>query len=105
MDNFKIIYKILKHLERSLDDETTDMSLVSHEALGITYVRRKNLLIMMQQAGYIDNLVLKGSLADERMHIVKPPLPHITLQGLEYLSENNMMHKAASLVKGVAEWI
>ena len=37
---------------------------------------------------------------------IQPPIaPRITLKGLEYLSENSMMKKAADIAKGVLEVI
>lgn len=51
MDNFKLIYKILRHLEASLDCEVLDVEAISHNHLGVSYERREQLLIMMQDAG------------------------------------------------------
>ena len=47
MDNFKVIYKILKFLEVSLDYEQTDVDAISPERLHITHERWEQLLIMM----------------------------------------------------------
>ena len=46
MDNFTIIYKILKALEAAMDFEAFDVSKISHERLGISYERWEKILIM-----------------------------------------------------------
>ena len=47
MDNFTIIYKILKALEAAMDFEAFDVSKISHERLGISYERWEKILIML----------------------------------------------------------
>lgn len=42
MDNFTIIYKILKALEKAMDCEEFDVSAISHERLNVSYQRREN---------------------------------------------------------------
>lgn len=39
------------------------------------------------------------------LHIAEPIAPRITLKGMEYLSENTFMKKAANLVKGIKDTI
>ena len=36
MDNFKIIYRILKHLEEHMGEENLDIERISHGRLGIS---------------------------------------------------------------------
>ncbi len=48
MDNFTIIYKILKALEAAMDFEAFDVSKISHERLGISYERWEKILIMLK---------------------------------------------------------
>ena len=103
MNNFNIIYKILKALEQSMDYEEFDSGLISPEALGITKERRDKLLVEMQNEGYISGVYVKQYIRGGS--IVKSDRPEITIKGLEYLSENSMMKKAANLLKGVAEII
>lgn len=104
MDNFKIIYRILKSLEASLDFEETDVSAISPEKLGVTKARWEQLLIMMQDEGYIKGIVCTRSAGEDKRHIVEPIKPVITLKGLEYLSENSFMKKAANLAKGIKDF-
>lgn len=103
MDNFVVIYKILKALEASMDFEEFDEQLISPERLGITKERRDKLLIQMQKEGYISGIsvVQYVNLASPSVDI--PNSISITIKGLEYLAENSLMKKAANLAKGVAE--
>ncbi len=103
MDNFKIIYRILKYLEASLDYEYIDVEAISAERLGINHARWEQLFIMLQDDGYIKGIVTTKVLGDDRSRIVGPITPIITLKGLEYLSENTIMKKAANLLKGVKD--
>ena len=105
MDNFKIIYRILKHLEESMDYPHTDTEAISHKRLGITYERWEQLLIMLQKNGYVDGLVYTQSTSDDKPHIVEPIRPVLTLRGLEYLSDNSMMQRAAKMLKGIKDTI
>ena len=103
MDNFVVIYRILKALEASMDFEEFDEQLISPERLGITKERRDKLLIQMQKEGYISGIsvVQYVNLASPSVDI--PNSISITIKGLEYLAENSLMKKAANLAKGVAE--
>ena len=51
MNNFTVIYKILRYLEASLDAEEFDDEAISAEKLKITQERWEQLLIMMQDEG------------------------------------------------------
>ena len=53
MDNFTIIYKILKALEQAMDYDEFDVNKISHTRLNITYQRWEKILIMMSKSGYI----------------------------------------------------
>ena len=104
MDNFKIIYRILKHLEASMDCVETNTEVISHTALGISYERWEQLLIMLQENQYITGIQYAQTLSEDKAHIIKPIYPAITLRGLEYLSENTTtMQRVARLLKGIKE--
>lgn len=105
MDNFKIIYKILKHLESSMDAESTDIAPISPERLGITHDRWERLLILLQDDGYIKDIETAQALGEDRPHITEPIRPFITLRGLEYLADNSFMRRAAQLLRGTVEII
>lgn len=105
MDNFKIIYRILKHLESAMDFAHTDKEAISHQRLNISYERWEQLLIMLQVNGYIEGILYTQTLSDDKPHLVEPIRPRITLKGLEYLNENSMMQKAANLLKGIKDTV
>lgn len=101
MENFKTIYRILKHLEAMMDCEETDISAISHERLGITRERWEQILILLQKSGYIEGIVSTRTLSDDKSHIVEPIKPTITLRGLEYLAENHLLKEAGNMLKGI----
>lgn len=98
MDNFKIIYKILKHLEASLDVSVFDTDAISAKKLGISETKLERLFIMLQESNYIKGITTAQMLGDDRPHIVGTVTPAITLKGLEYLNENITVKKAAMLM-------
>ena len=105
MDNFKIIYRILEHLEKSLDYQTTDVEAISHKRLGISYERWEQILLMMAGEGYIKGITSVQSISDDKPHIAEPIRPVLTLRGLEYLSENTLMKRVANTLKGIKDSI
>ena len=105
MNNFTVIYKILKALEESMDYEEFDDNLISPEVLGITKERRNKLLMEMQRDGYITGLMPYKNLGQQTTHLREPLSINITLKGLEYLSDNSMMKKAANLLKGIKDTV
>ena len=105
MDNFKIIYRILKYLEQHLGEYNLDLDKISHEQLGISFLRWEALLRMMQEEGYIKGLVFEQTMSDSSPHVVIPIRPTITISGLEYLAENSLMKKVESAFKTVKDFI
>lgn len=105
MDNFKVIYKILKHLETALDYEVTDLSVIEPGRLGISRERWEQLLIMMQDDGYITGIITCKALGDDKRHISEPIQPTITIRGMEYLAENSFMKRAANMLRGAVDVI
>lgn len=103
MDNFKVIYKILRILEQALDLDEFDPGLVSAVALGISENRWKAILGMLLEEGYIKGAVALRSIGGSS--IKTEPGTSITLKGLEYLNDNAFMKKAASIAKGIKETI
>lgn len=100
MDNFKIIYKILKVFEKNLDVDEPDWEALTPEKLGISEALWRNLIQMLIKAGYIDGF--KATPTSTGTYIT-PIDPQITLQGLQYLEENSMMQKAYRLAKGIKD--
>lgn len=105
MDNFTIIYKILKALEQAMDYDEFDVNKISHTRLNITYQRWEKILIMLSKSGYIEGVAYDQCGSDYCPHIEEPISPVITLKGLEYLSDNSLMKKAANILKGIKETV
>lgn len=104
MNNFKIIYKILKAIEQSMDYEEFDLDCISPETLGISEERWKTLIAELVANEYVKGIThipLIG-VPSGRIKIIKPTL---TLKGMEYLEENSMMKKVANMTKGIIEII
>lgn len=99
MDNFRIIYRILRYLEKAMDYDEPDLSQISHESLGISHQRWLAIMEMLAAEGYIDGISVKRSA--DGMTAVSVSAPRITLHGLEYLQENSLMRKAAEIAKGI----
>ena len=59
MDNFKIIYKILSTLEKSMDLEQCNNDSISHERLNISEERWSKYIEMLYDAGYIKGIEIK----------------------------------------------
>lgn len=103
MDNFKVIYRILRYLEKAMDLEEPDMERISASALGLSERRWAAIMEMLAREQYIDGVTVKRSANGDV--VVSLPSPRITLRGLEYLQENSLMQKAANLAKGVVDII
>lgn len=103
MDNFKIIYRILKYLDRNKGDEECDYREISPDVLNIAETQWEQLLISMQEDGYIKGLAYSRKLDEKFPHLARPITPRITLKGMEYLADNTLMKKAANLFRGVVD--
>lgn len=105
MNNFTIVYRILKALEASMDSDKFDADAISAERLKITENRRDKLLIQLLNAGYIENLHVKKYVDEVFPTVQILPDTTITLKGLEYLEENSLMSKAKDFIKEAKDFI
>lgn len=103
MDNFKVIYRILRYLEKAMDYDEADTSFISAGALKISEQRWAAIMEMLVTEGYIAGMAVSRSRDGEV--VISESNPRITLRGLEYLSDNSLMQKAAKIAKGIAEAI
>lgn len=99
--DFKAVYKILQYLSRNMGNEDAGYEMIAAETLGIAECRWEQILIELQEEGYIKGLVVTQSLGDYYPHIAEPIRPRITLKGLEYLEENSQMKKARQIIEGI----
>lgn len=104
MDNFKIIYKILKALEQHMDCEKFPNELIEPETLGLSKERWARLMKILSDEGYVTG-IMNIRYDNQTVPLVKLVNPEITLKGLEYLEENSLMKKAANIAKGIADII
>ena len=54
MDNFRVIYRILRYLEKALDYDEPNMDCISAKALKLSDQRWMALMEMLSKEGYID---------------------------------------------------
>ena len=102
MDNFRIIYRILKTLEKSMELEDFDKALISAEGLEIPFPLWSRIMKMMVDNGYVSGVDVRNTF-DCNYPKATLVRPEITLKGLEYLNENAIMKKIANFFKGVKE--
>ncbi len=101
MDNFKVIYQILKYLEEAMDYENPDYAPISAKGLGLTEERWKAIVKMLANNGYIEGVsISKYMRSCERVTLFQPT---ITLWGLDYLHENSLMQKFVKAAKGIKD--
>lgn len=104
MDNFTIIYRILKSLEKAMELEEFNKETISAENFKIGIPLWSRIIKMMFDNGYITGVEIWNSFECEypKVSLVRP---EITLKGLEYLNENTLMKKIANAAKGIKETI
>lgn len=99
MDNFKVIYHILKFLEESMDEDYIDVDKISYGNLGISENRWIKILKILEDNGYVEGIYVRISVDGEACYSINNP--SITLKGLEYLEENSMMRKVCKTLKEI----
>lgn len=104
MKQFKIIYRILRILQKAMDAEEFDAQCISAEALGISTAMWARILKMLVIEGYVGGVRIIENDACP-LPTVRMTRPEITLKGLEYLEENALMAKAARLAKEISDTI
>lgn len=102
MEEFRLIYKILKALKECMDYEEIDPDRFTAEALGITEEKRNALFALLQKEGLIEGVTVREYInSPGRTVIINPSKLSITLKGLQYLEDNSMMKKASNIAKGI----
>ncbi len=98
MNNFNIIYKILKYLETAMDYDEVDMDFISPERLGISQNRWNSVIEMLTAIEYVIGIAIKSGAQGEV--VLSVSTPRITPKGLKYLNKNPLMREAANIAKG-----
>lgn len=101
MDNFIIIYKILKSLERAMDFSEFDINEISWEALRISENRWYAIMEMLIKKGYVEGVQVSRYLSGN-VQVINSGI-HITLDGLEYLNDNTVLKRAIRTFNGAKE--
>lgn len=102
-DHFKIIYKILRTLEKAMDMSEFDISQISYTQLEISKERWAKYIEMMADAEYIKGVRVYQNLLGETL--VDDLGIKITLKGLEYLCENTIMQRMYKTAKGITDLV
>lgn len=105
MNDFKAIYKILRTLQKWRGREDFEPELISAKRLKMEYEDWEQLMIELQEGGYIKGLVYTKTLTDKWPHIAEPIEPRITLDGISFLQNNSDIQKAIEALKLVGEFI
>lgn len=101
VEQFRIMYKVLKHLADSMDCDELDLSPVSPDSIGASRNMWLSVIGILFDNGYID-----GISKEQLIHQNIPTYSglenmKITLKGLEYLQENSLMQRMARIAKGI----
>lgn len=105
MNDFRVIYRILRQLDKNKGREDFEVQRISAQEMKIAYEDWEQILIELQESGYIRGIVYTQTMSDKFPHIVEPIHPCITLKGMEYLETNSMMAKVKDLLKMAGEII
>lgn len=103
MNNFTVIYRILKAFEAAMDSKEFDEEMISPERLKISENRRNKILLQLYKSEYIEGVRVKTYADEVTPTIILLPSATITIKGLEYLESNSMMSKVKYALKEAAE--
>lgn len=103
MDNFKIIFRILSTLEKSMDLDQCNIDSISPERLKVSEKRWNKYIEMLSDTGYIKGVNIQKYI-DGGVEIDIENI-RITLKGLEYLCENSVMQRMYKAEKGIVDLI
>lgn len=105
MNDFTVIYRILKAFQAAMDSDEFDASMISAERLKVSENRLNKLLVQLVKNGYIEGVLLRTYSDSSTPETKILPSATITLKGLEYLEDNSMMKKAAGVLKELKDFI
>lgn len=102
-EQFKVIYKMLSILAKSMDYPEFDAERLSAESLGVSEPMRLRLLEMLLKKGYIEGIQIRKYIDESYPVVVGMENIQITMDGLAYLEENSLMKKASDIAKGIID--
>ncbi len=105
MDDFKVMARLLAAIRAAEENPPFSPALVSPKALKTTEAKRDLLAIKLQKAGYIEGVWVEGGIDNLERPVVlwNASHPEITLKGLEYIADNQVLRKAGREIIGIGE--
>lgn len=103
MEQFKIMYKILNYLAKSMEYEDIDVTPITAEQLDISKPMWNSVMCILVENGYVGNVQVRQYTHQKNVVVSNYDNIKITLKGLEYLEDNSMMRKCANIAKGIKE--
>lgn len=100
MNEFIIIYRILKRLEDAMETDNFDTNSISYEELGVNKILWENVIELLVENGYVKGIDIfrnNDGFHDGTKKYVDISRARITLKGLEYLHENRTMDRARTM--------
>lgn len=104
MEQSKLMYRILKVLADSMDNDEFAIELLSPDNLSCSKNMRDLILKMLLEEGYIKGVECKQYI-NQRVPIIAINNIQITLKGIQFLEENSLMKKMSNMAKGIVEII
>ena len=104
MEDFKIIYRILKAIKHYEMAEIKTLEHFTPDMLKTTKENRDRLILKLIDAGYVTGfrVVQKIDGLESPVILWETSNPSVTIKGLEYLEDNSMMKKVKETLKGIA---
>lgn len=105
--NKRIIFKILAILANNNGKPDFSYELISASAMRTTYENWEQLLIALQEEGYIKGLIVDQTLSDPFPRIVEPIKIRITIKGMDYVEDNSVFGDVKRTLKEIGDlsWI
>ena len=100
MEQLRIVYRLLRTLQRTMGDEEFDPERIGAQALCVPDAMWRQLMAMLAKRGYVEGVRVVEYDSGDLPLIRWAGRPVITLEGLEYLEENSVMKKLARGAQG-----
>ena len=111
---FSIMCRILRYVEKSLDDDVFDRENFTAERFGTSHNRFVRILDMMIQEGFITGIKVVdygepdsndpfGSGEKYQRFAIKIDNPSLTVRGIRFQAENTAIMKVLQTVKGIGD--
>lgn len=105
MDNFKIIYKILRELEKNMGNEEFSVQSISAGKLKIPYNQWEQLMILMQDEGYINAGRIKSMTDEELAEYLLFFVPTVLERAMHTGISGKYTETAEETIKNNLDWL